>query len=61
MWNPLVLMVDNIKSEVGIDVEDGGDIKKPANNKLDPTAHSKPTFPYKQDPSFSSFVGHLIK
>jgi sodium-dependent phosphate cotransporter len=43
-WDPLVLMVDNIKSEVGIDVEDHGDIKKPANNKMDPITHSKPTF-----------------
>ena len=27
-WDPLVVTVKDIKSEVGIDVEDGGDIKK---------------------------------
>ena len=27
-WDPLVLTVKDIKSEVGIDVEDGGDKKK---------------------------------
>ena len=27
-WDPLIVTVKDIKSEVGIDVEDGGDIKK---------------------------------
>ena len=42
-WDPLVVAVKDIKSEVGIDVEDGGDIKKPADNYLEPTLHVEST------------------
>ena len=60
-WDPLVVTVKDIKSEVGIDVEDGGDIKKTATNNLEPTFHDEPTVHDEQDPAYSSFVGHLTK
>ncbi len=60
-WDPLVVTVKVIKSEVGIDVEDGGDIKKTATNNLEPTFHDEPTVHDEQDPAYSSFVGHLTK
>lgn len=60
-WDPLVVTVKVIKSEVGIDVEDGGDIKKTATNNLEPTFHDEPTIHDEQDPAYSSFVGHLTK
>jgi len=60
-WDPLVVTVKDIKSEVGIDVEDGGDIKKTATNNLEPTFHDEPTVHDEQDPAYSSFVGHSTK
>ena len=50
-WDPLIVTVKDIKSEVGIDVEDRGDIKKTATNNLKPTFHDEPTVHNKQDPA----------
>lgn len=60
-WDPLVVTVKDIKSEVGIDVEDGGDVKKTATDNLEPTFHDEPTVHDEQDPAYSSFVGHSTK
>jgi sodium-dependent phosphate cotransporter len=52
-WDPLVKTVQEMKSDIGLDVEDGGDVHKKVDAELEPTFHEE------QDPSFSSFVKHV--
>ena len=46
-WDPLVEMVKEMKSGIGLDVEGGGDVHKQVDAELEPTFHDE------QDPSLS--------
>ncbi|KAL3806448.1 hypothetical protein ACHAXA_011799, partial [Cyclostephanos tholiformis] len=54
-WDPLVAMVKGTKSEIGHDLEDGGDLQKQVDYVPESTFHEE------EDPSLSTFVGHVSK
>lgn len=54
-WDPLVEVVKELKSEIGLDVENGGDVNTQVDAELEPTFHEE------QDPSLSSSVGRVDK